>query len=271
MSPDVRSHRSHIEACGRQLQVQRLEPPGARSAPVLVFLHEGLGSIDQWKDFPARLCAATGSPGLVYDRWGFGGSQALDGPRDPGYLHHEARESLPAVLAACGVDDPLLVGHSDGGSIALLFAAAYPDRARAIVTEAAHVFVECVTLAGIRAAARAYRDTDLRERLGRYHGPKTDLVFNGWADTWLGPGFRDWNIEAELPRIRCPALVIQGEDDEYGTPAQVEAIARGVSGPVCTWMVPRCGHVPHRQAAQAVLESMARFIGAHSTPAPERL
>lgn len=228
MSLQAGSHEivdAEVVADGRRLAVRRLvpraQPAGAGDPPVLVFLHEGLGSIAQWRDFPAALCRATGLAGLVYDRWGFGGSEPLELPRPRDYLEREAERALPRVLEACGVERPILVGHSDGGSIALLYAAAHPARPLACITEAAHVFVEAVTLDGIRAAADAWRTGGLPARLARYHGDKTEAVFRGWTETWLRADFRDWNIEARLPAIACPLLVIQGADDEYGSKAQV--------------------------------------------------
>lgn len=231
--------------------------PGT-GAPTLVFLHEALGCTAMWKDVPEQLSGMTGLPALIYDRHGHGKSGALAGPRDPDYLDRESFEILPAILEACGVADPLLVGHSDGGSIALLYASRYP--ARAVVTEAAHVFVEDVTLAGIRDAVDAWRATDLEQKLARYHGTKTGALFTAWAETWLSDDFVSWNIEAALPGITCPALIIQGEGDEYGTRRQVEAIAGGVSGPARTLLLPDCRHVPHLQAADRVLPAIADFI-----------
>lgn len=260
MNASIPYHRFDIEAAGRRLHAQRIEPAGARG-PTLVFLHEGLGSIGQWKDFPTRLCQACALPGLVYERWGFGRSEPLTEPRRTDYLYYEALDSLPVVLERCGiVEPPILIGHSDGGTIALLFAAAFPERPRAIITEAAHVFVEEVTLGGIRVVKELYETTDLRRKLALYHGPNTDAMFRGWCDTWLRPEFRDWNIIAQLPRITCPALILQGRDDEYGTPAQVETIAAAVSGPVETVLLPDCAHVPHHQARERVLALMQRFI-----------
>ncbi len=259
-----------LVADGRRLAVRRLvpraQPTGADDPPVLVFLHEGLGSIAQWRDFPAALCRAVGLPGLIYDRWGFGGSDPLELPRPRDYLEREAEVALPQVLEACGVKRPILVGHSDGGSIALLYAAAFPARPLASITEAAHVFVEAVTLDGIRAAVEAWRTGDLPARLARYHGDKTEAVFRGWTETWLRPDFRDWNIEARLPAIACPLLVIQGADDEYGGPAQVEAIVRQSGGPAEALLVPDCGHTPHHQQPAAILAAMTRFIGRVTGP-----
>lgn len=257
----MQRNRTVIKAGGRSLAVQQLQPDGAREGPTLVFLHEGLGSIALWRDFPSRLCERLGLPGLVYDRWGHGQSEPLDRPRDLRYLHDEAELFLPAVLAATGVEEPVLIGHSDGGTIALLYAARFPERPPAIVTEAAHVFVEDITVAGIQAAGRAYAGTDLAARLARYHGDRTDSLFRAWHDRWLSPEFRAWNIEAELAAIISPALVLQGEADQYGTRAQVDAIARGVSGPVETALLPGVGHTPHQEAAEEVLKLIAGFLG----------
>ncbi|MBL8258676.1 MAG: alpha/beta hydrolase [Candidatus Competibacteraceae bacterium] len=261
MSQNVRRHSFEIRAAGRRLRAERLSPAGALSGPTLVFLHEGLGSIGQWRRFPAELCALTGLPGLLYERWGFGHSEGLDRPRPDDYLEREARESLPQVLAACAIaDPPILFGHSDGASIALLFAAAYPQGARAVISESAHVFIEEVCLSGIGVARDAYEQGELRKGLERYHGANTETLFRGWCDTWLRPSRRHWNVEAELPRIVCPTLIVQGEDDEYATRAQVDAIAAGVSGPTRILWLPDCAHVPHHQAREKMLDSSAQFI-----------
>lgn len=250
-----------LQAAGHRLHAERLLPSHAPSGPTLVFLHEGLGSIGQWRDFPAQLCARVNLPGLVYERWGYGRSEPLTGPRPRDYLHREALDSLPEVLAACGIaDPPILFGHSDGASIALLFAAGFPDRVRAVVSEAGHVSVESVCLMGIRAAGIAYEQGDLRKGLHRHHGANTDPMFRGWHDTWLDPTYCDWNVEAELPRIICPTLIIQGADDEYATRAQVDAIAAGVSGPKEILWLSDCAHVPHHQVRKPVMAAVARFI-----------
>jgi pimeloyl-ACP methyl ester carboxylesterase len=225
----------------------------------LIFLHEALGSIALWRDFPAALCARAGRPGLVYERLGHGRSDPLPGPREPGYLHDEARR-LIALMDGLDIQAADLVGHSDGGSIALLAGALAPQRFGAIVTMAAHVRVEAVTIAGIRAAADAYRDTDLGQRLARYHGAQTDALFKAWADTWLSAPFADWNIEADLKPLSARVLALQGESDEYGTLDQLARIGRAVGGPVETWEVPGAAHQPHLQARDAVLERVAAFI-----------
>ena len=253
----------HITADGHRLVVVRIEPTNGDvlpRRPTLVFLHEGLGCISMWRSFPADLCMAAGCPGLVYERWGYGGSDPLTGERTPRYLHDEALRSLPEVLERCAVDDAIFIGHSDGGSIALMHAAVYSDTVRGVITEAAHVFVEEVTLKGIREAVEIYETNDLKSKLARYHGDNTDSMFYGWAHTWLSPSFRDWNIEAYLQGITAPLLVIQGEDDQYGTSAQVDAITRQVSGSVQGWLVPQCGHIPHYDARDVVFEAMKCFI-----------
>ncbi|RTQ49642.1 alpha/beta hydrolase [Hymenobacter gummosus] len=261
--PDqLRKEALRLDLGGYQLQVLRLHPPGpaADQLPTLVFLHDSLGCIRLWRDFPARLARATGCPVLVYDRRGYGQSDAFSAaPRTPGYLEAEA-PVLRQLLSRCGIHRAILFGHSDGGSIALVAAAQYPGQIAAVVTEGAHVFVEDLTLAGIRAAQEQYRSTNLPERLARYHGPKTEAVFRAWADTWLAPGFRRWNIEGYLPRIQCPVLVLQGENDEYGTTAQVEAIASQVGGPARSVLLPGAAHSPHKEAPDETLRLAAAFV-----------
>lgn len=264
MTLHIERHRFELQAAGHRLYAERLRPANAADEPTLVFLHEGLGSIGQWRDFPAKLCTLTRLPGLVYERWGYGQSESLiDSPRPLDYLEQEACQSLPEVLAACGITQPpILFGHSDGASIVLLFAAAYPQQVRAVISEAGHVFVEDVCLEGIQAARSAFYDEQdrLRRGLQRYHGANTDLMFRGWCETWLWPERRDWNMEAQLSRITCPTLIIQGADDEYATRAQVDAIAVGVSGLREILWLPSCGHVPHQQAQAATLAATVRFI-----------
>jgi pimeloyl-ACP methyl ester carboxylesterase len=233
------------------------------NGPTIVFLHDSLGSIALWRDFPAQLSARTACNVLVYDRRGYGLSDPFDPTRQrtKDYLQQEA-DILPLLLKQCGVKDTILFGHSDGGSIALIAAAKYPELFRAVITEGAHIFVEDISLEGIRAAVTAYATTDLRQRLQKYHGDKTDAVFAAWTETWLRPDFRDWNIEAFLPRIKCPVLVLQGDVDEYGSVAQVDGIVQGVSGTVESLLVPGAGHTPHKEASVVVLDAVAKFINA---------
>lgn len=226
--------------------------------PAIVMLHEGLGSVSLWRDFPDRLAERTGLDVFVYSRQGYGASDPIPGPREPDYMHREAEVVLPAVLDAAGIDRPILFGHSDGGSIALLFAAAYPGAARALVLEAPHVFVEPLTLASIAEGKTAYETTDLPSRLGRHHAD-VEHSFWRWNDIWLDPRFVHWNIEDRLPRIDCPILLIQGLDDPYGTRAQLDAIAAG-TGRAEIVLLEACGHSPHKDQMQATLDHTARFL-----------
>lgn len=255
-------------AAGRLLRIEYEwvgAPPGP--APLLVFLHEGLGSVAMWRDFPQRLCAAVGARGLVYSRPGYGRStpRPADERWAPDFMHVQAREVLPALLRSLDVRGrPWLFGHSDGGSIALLHAAAFPEAVAGLVVLAPHIFVEEVSIASIRQARDAWRDTDLRQRLARYHDDP-DSAFHGWNDVWLDAAFRSWNIEAELGAIRCPLLAIQGLDDEYGTLEQIRGIARHV--PQAQLLeLPACGHSPHRDQPEAVIAAVSRCMQA-GTPA----
>lgn len=230
------------------------------SPATLVFLHEGLGSARQWRDFPARVGEAAGLTALAYSRLGYGGSAPVPLPRPLDYMQEEAKVSLPALLDELGIDRVILVGHSDGASIALVHAALDGGkRVRGLVLEAPHVFVEDVSVASIAKAREAYEQGDLREKLAKHHGANVDVAFRGWNDAWLDPAFRTWNLEEYLPRIEVPVLVIQGEDDPYGTRAQVDAIARQVRGPVEVLMLPRCGHSPHRDQPEATESAMIAF------------
>jgi pimeloyl-ACP methyl ester carboxylesterase len=228
--------------------------------PVLVFLHEGLGSLGMWKDFPQRFCRAHGLRGLVYSRYGYGNST----PRPAGerwqsdFMHRQAHEVLPALLARLGIVRPWLFGHSDGGSIALLYAARFPGQVSGIVVVAPHIFVEPQSIAGIAAAREAYLHGPLRERLAPYHAD-VDSAFWGWNDIWLDPSFRNFNIEAELAAIDCPLLALQGEDDQYGTLEQVRGIARQVAGARVV-VLARCGHSPHRDQPAALCREAGQFI-----------
>lgn len=253
-----------LTAGGRTVFAARI--PGESAGPPIVFLHEGLGAVTMWKDFPARLCAAAGRSGLVLDRWGHGRAEPLDGPprggRPPGYHEREAA-ALLEVLDRLDVPRAVLFGHSDGGTIALLAAADAPDRFAACITEAAHVFVEPVTLQGIRDAVAMYEAPGGRLRAGllRHHGEeRVDRVFYGWADAWLTPPFAGWTMTGRLREIRCPVLAIQGLDDQYGTPEQVHAIVRGVSGPAQPLLIEGCGHAPHAEAEAAVTAAVVRLL-----------
>lgn len=231
------------------------------TSTTLVFLHEGLGSIAHWKDFPQQLCNGTGCCAFIYDRSGYGKSELLKKPRPKNYLEIEALEILPQVLEVNHTSNPILIGHSDGGTIAILFAATFPGMVRGIITEAAHVFVEDITLNGIKESLKVFEeDQELKEKLVKYQGKHADQIISDWKNIWLSPEFRDWNIEEYLPRITCPALVIQGEDDDYGSTAQVDAIVSQVSGSAQKLIIPGCGHRPHHQARKFVLKEMTKFV-----------
>jgi pimeloyl-ACP methyl ester carboxylesterase len=235
---------------------------GERSAiPTVVFLHEGLGSVAMWKDFPRRFCAAHGLRGFVFSRPGYGRSTPK--PRDehwrPDFMERQADEVLPALLAKVGIERPWLFGHSDGASIALLYAAHRPTAG--VVAVAPHVFVEPISITSIEKAREAYAVGDLRSRLARYHDD-TDSAFRGWNDAWLSPAFRDWNIEREIETIACPVLVMQGESDEYGTLEQIRAVVRRLPK-TRLLAIPECGHSPHRDRPALLSREAGRFILEH--------
>ena len=236
--------------------VEVLDLPGAPGAPAVVLLHEGLGSARLWRDFPAALAAATGARVVAYSRFGHGDSDPPPRPRTPSFMHEEALDVLPAVLRAVGIAEPILVGHSDGASIALIHAAAHP--VRAVVAIAPHVFVEEMCLAEIREAKRAYEEEGLRERMARHHRDP-DAAFYGWNAVWLHREFPRWDITDVLPGITCPLLLIQGEDDQYGTMAQLDAIEAGVAGPV-ERVHPPARHAPHLEAPEETLAATAAFV-----------
>lgn len=232
----------------------------------MVFLHEGLGCVDLWKDFPDRLTERTGLGALVYSRPGYGRSDPVEDLLAVDYHLTEALGVLPKVLEAAGVRRAVLVGTSDGGTISLMFAGsggaanAWDARIEGVISMAAHVFNEEVTIRGIREAREAYQTANVREKLARYHGDNVDWAFWSWCNVWLSPEFRDWNVERYLPGITVPVLVVQGEDDHYGTLAQVEAIAAQVSGPVEKAIISNCGHSPYLERPGDTLDAMAAFI-----------
>jgi pimeloyl-ACP methyl ester carboxylesterase len=240
----------------RQLEI--LDLPGA--GPAIVLLHEGLGSVAMWRDFPAQLAARTRRRVVAYSRFGYGKSPPLREKRRPDYMHREAIETLPRLREELGLAEAILVGHSDGASIALIHAGA-GHAVRGLVALAPHVFVEDLTIRSIAAAREAWSATDLPSRLGRYH-EDVEGAFRGWNDIWLDPAFRDWNIEEYLPSIAAPVLLIQGVDDAYGTMAQLDAIERRAGGRVQRLELPRCGHSPHRDEPVATLDAIAAFVAA---------
>jgi len=240
---------------GRHIEAERFGPA---QGPTLVFLHEGLGSLKSWRDFPERLSHATGLGAFVHSRAGYGQSDPAPLPRPISYMHDEA-ELLPEILKEAGIAEPILVGHSDGASIAILYKG-NGGAARALILEAPHVFAE---ESGLQSIARM-RDQypQLKERLARWH-KDPDAAFWGWNGPWLDPEFRKWNIENSLSHIEVPILLIQGEEDEYGTGKQLEAIAAQARGPVETLLLPQCGHSPHRDQPERTLLAMVEFLRKH--------
>jgi pimeloyl-ACP methyl ester carboxylesterase len=249
--------RGEVLVDGKRLETLWIGPADKGRATI-VMLHEGLGSVALWKEFPQRLASRTGCGIFVYSRYGHGNSDKLLEKRPVEFMHHEGEVVLPELLDKLNIRRPILLGHSDGGSIALIFAGKCPGQPRALILEAPHVFVEDLSVASITQAKVTYLTTDLPGKLGRYH-QHVDATFWGWNDIWLDPQFRSWNIEEYLPAIRCPILCIQGEEDEYGTIAQLKAIQARVPATEIV-MLPNCRHSPHRDQPEATLEKMAEFI-----------
>ena len=244
---------------GRKIEV-RMIPGAATGCPPLVFLHEGLGCVSLWRDFPDHVARRVGAPAMMYSRAGYGQSDGLEAPRTPRFLHDEALVVLPALLDQLGIEKPVLIGHSDGASIALIHAAASGRAVTAAVLMAPHVFVEACSLESIARITETYETTDLKARLARYHA-RVDDAFLGWSRAWLDPRFRSMNLGVEASALAVPALLIQGADDEYGTLAQLDAIAEVAKGPVQRVVLSNCGHVPHRDQEGAVLDAVAGFLG----------
>ncbi|SLM29086.1 Alpha/beta hydrolase fold protein [Desulfamplus magnetovallimortis] len=250
---------------GQSIAYQIIEPKSASSdeedTPYLIFLHEGLGCMAMWKDFPHALCNRLKWPGVIYDRQGYGLSNHITKPRTINYLHEYALMELPEIidLIIPPQKDFFIVGHSDGGSIGLIYASEQNARLKGVITEAAHVFVEPETIRGIEEALKAFEKGALGS-LTKYHGEKTEKTFHAWSDTWLSPHFKYWNIEYLLPSIISPVMAIQGVNDQYGTAAQVDTIVNKVSGKSVKTMVKKCGHAPHIQQKNEVLNIMTSFL-----------
>ncbi len=243
--------------------------PGLKpSAPAFVLLHEGLGCLAMWKDFPARLAAASGHPVLAYSRAGYGNSSPVDVPRPLSYMHDEANTVLPALLDAAGFDAVILLGHSDGASIAAIYAGAHDDpRIAGLVLMAPHFFVEDISVTSIAAARDAYQTGSLRAGLEKYHGRNTECAFWGWNRAWLDAGFLTWDITEFLPGIAVPVLGVQGRDDQYGTLAQLETLKQQVPSPVTHVVLNDCGHSPHRDQPDEVLFEITEFSSRLTTAA----
>jgi pimeloyl-ACP methyl ester carboxylesterase len=244
-----------IEISNTPLYYEEIIVTADEFAPVLIFLHDALGSAGQWKEFPKLLAERVGLNAVVYDRRGYGRSTSVE-KRTKDYLHREAGIILPEFLKKLNIKNPILFGHSDGGSIALLHAAKFDPLA--IVCEAAHVLVEKETIAGIEKAVG--QKLFLIRKLKKYHGEKTEKLFADWHETWLDPDFQNWNIEAGLKNINCPALIVQGELDEYATRGHLGRIERGIGENARSGLIKNCGHIPHLEASDEILERTSEFI-----------
>jgi len=229
--------------------------------PLLVFLHEGLGSVAQWKDFPFQLSERTKCSALVFDREGYGKSSKLKSTNDWDYLHIQAQEALPEIFNHLNIEQnkKILIGHSDGGSITIIHTGTFPENIIAVITEASHQFIEDISVAGIRDAVKLYEEGKLKDLLKKYHGENTDSMFYGWADTWLREEFQKWNIEEYLPKIKVPFLAIQGTNDRYGSFAQLASIKKNVLKSDI-YHIPDCGHSPHTEIKEKMLQIMSDFI-----------
>jgi len=256
---ELRTSSSDVIVEGRRLET--LSFPATTQETTIVMLHEGLGSVSMWKDFPEQIAAATGCGVLVYSRYGHGKSERLKEKRTVDFMHYEAQVVLPALLQKFKIQEPILLGHSDGGSIALIYAGSFPEEVKALILEAPHVFVEDLSVESIAKMKTTYQTTDLPKKLGRHHD-HVDEAFWGWNDIWLDPRFRSWNIEEYLEAITCPVLVIQGENDEYGTVQQVRAIKARIPNTE-ELILSDCGHSPHRGQCELTLEAITRFALRH--------
>lgn len=246
----------HID--GSVLRIKYIEID--KEKPTIVFLHDSLGCIQLWRDFPEKLAEATGCNALVYDRQGYGKSGPfITTDRENNYLEKEA-DVLHKLIEKTGIKEVILFGHSDGASITLHAAANYPSDFIGIITEGPHIFVEDLTRKGVSDALEAFNTTDLKERLQKYHGDNTEDLMAAFTKIWLSEKYRPWTMEPSLPRIECPVLVIQGEEDEYGTMNQVNRVLELVSGKAEKFVVPSVGHTVHKEAAEVTLKRATSFI-----------
>jgi pimeloyl-ACP methyl ester carboxylesterase len=256
----ISSREISIKVDGRHVEAA-MHGPAPDRAPTLVLLHEGLGCVAMWRDFPQKLAARAGYGVLAYSRPGYGKSDPVPLPRRLSYMHDEALQVLPQVLDQAGIKKAILIGHSDGASIAAIYAGGRQDfRVRGLALMAPHFFVEDISVKSIAAAKEAYDRGDLRERLKRYHRDNVDIAFRGWNDAWLDPGFRSWRIDDYVAHIRVPILIVQGRDDQYGTLAQIELAERDAYSPVDAVILDRCGHSPQVDQPEATLETIAEFV-----------
>ena len=263
--PEVSTRDIWLSSARGRLYAKRWYPAQSHvgdGAPI-VLLHDSLGCVELWRDFPERLALATGRSVFAYDRLGFGRSDPYPGKLDPGFVHDEARAGFHAVREQLELESFVAFGHSVGGGMAIACAAAWPTQCRALITESAQAFVEDRTLAGIRAAQRVFAEPGQLDRLKKYHGDKADWVLHAWIDTWLAADFTDWNLDEDLRRVQCPILAVHGEHDEYGSPRHPERIAALVPARATARILRDCGHVPHREQAQAVVEIVTSWLGAN--------
>lgn len=251
---------SYFTIKGVQLWVEQLHFTKDTSRPTLIFLHEALGSVALWKGYPDLLCEALQCNGVVYDRMGHGLSSPFNEKRSNDYLDIEAVVYLRGLIVELGLEKPILVGHSDGGTIALIYAAHYPDQLRGIITEAAHIYVEDTGSGGMQKAIYQFEHTIFKDKLAKYHGEKTEALFYAWADTWTSESFSTWNIEQQMTSISCPALILQGAQDEYATQQHMWDIAKGIGNNAKGILIDNCGHIPHLQAQAETLALSKEFI-----------
>jgi pimeloyl-ACP methyl ester carboxylesterase len=231
--------------------------------PVLVFLHEGLGCSEQWKNFPEQMSSELNLAAFVYDRYGYGKSQKIAEPREIDYLEKEASDYMPELFRKTGLDNykKIIFGHSDGGSIAIVYASLFPNDTLAIITEAAHVFIDEITEKGLQEAHHLYYNTDFREKLRKYHGSNTETMAEAWLSLWLRPEMLNWNIEHYITGITCPVLAIQGTDDNFGNYSQLESRHSKSLGKSEILYIQNCGHIPHHQARDTVMKKSIEFAG----------
>lgn len=228
--------------------------------PTIVFLHDSLGSVQLWRDFPEKLAEATQCNFLIYDRLGYGKSFSMTThKRENNYMELEA-DLLNDLLSELNINDAILFGHSDGGTIALITASKYSEKVKALICEAGHIFVEDITVQGVKDALNAYRTTNLQERLQKYHGDKVDTIVKAWTEIWLSDQFKTWNIEPLLKNIACPLLFVQGENDEYGSLDQIDKTVTQVSGNSEKFIIPNVGHTPHKETPDIVLNKALEFV-----------
>lgn len=266
MTTRCESHDRWVETPRGRIFARTWSPGGDAARPrdgaPFVLLHDSLGSVELWRGFPERLCAATGRRVVAYDRLGFGRSDARHDALTIDFVREEAETWFPLVRQGLGIGEFIAMGHSVGGGMAALCAATWPDACRALVMESAQAFVEDRTLDGIREARKAFRNAGQLERLAKYHGEKARWVLDSWIEVWLSPEFRPWSLAPDLPRIVCPTLVIHGDQDEYGSVEHPRRIGSLVGGEIAVEILPGCRHVPHREAEGLVVERIARFLDA---------